>query len=827
MLNKKRLAALGLSAVMVASTASLPVSAADFSDGGIATQSDVVTDESEDFGVETNDDAQDSAKAAAEVDEASLRWDREGKKLYYKLVGVDKEQSVDITVVELQKATCQAGGKYLLTAAKALPGEKDARTEVETTAALIGHGKYHTTITRTVGGNCGTDTPSKVITYTHCSECDIDFDEKETEGTVPDHVIKNGTVTYELGANATQPSGKPSEKPVAIDKTQDAYYTEVTTGKCANCGNDATVRKPVTIKAEGVKVKSVMVSKLENIDSVKSDFKEGNYTNKEIPKNENIVLNDCDEVGSYVVTTTYTDETNDGGVKVTVPAHHVADKAKVEALDKADQKDLTAYYGEDGKTLVNVVNSNCTKDIKYKVTITCVANEKHVIKTYEATAAKSTTNHVLDGLKATVDAAKENETQLSDETVKALDAGKYTKIVPETATCDAAGTVSVEFYCQLCGAKAATVTGVNVGALGHKIVSSKENVVEATCNKEGSYDLVKKCERCGKETYRKKVIVDKLEHTNNKGDVKEADAFIKLAGNRVIVPKGTAAYVVGQTFEGSLGCAGAEKDALGKVSATVYTDCAVCHNNPQLLEGKTATITVTSIKDTTYNKVGELVAPGTIGLKATFTRADGRVVTAETSVMYFDKHIAEIPDEFKSGLEKDADGVYRYYVNGKFDSSFVGIAEYNGEKFFVTNGIMDNKASGLNSYDGKWYYLSEGRITSEYTGLVQFDGQWFYVVNGVMDTTKSGLVEYNGGTFLFIDGRKAAEVNGLWLDPTTDTWYFLALGQVQTQHTGVAMYDGEFFYIENGKLAKDFKGTVTYDGKKFNVVDGQLYGPIK
>ena len=44
--------------------------------------------------------------------------------------------------------------------------------------------------------------------------------------------------------------------------------------------------------------------------------------------------------------------------------------------------------------------------------------------------------------------------------------GKYVKLVPETVTCEAAGTATFEFYCKDCGEKAATITGVKVPATG-------------------------------------------------------------------------------------------------------------------------------------------------------------------------------------------------------------------------------------------------------------------------------------------------------------------------------------------------------------------------
>ena len=57
--------------------------------------------------------------------------------------------------------------------------------------------------------------------------------------------------------------------------------------------------------------------------------------------------------------------------------------------------------------------------------------------------------------------------------------------------------------------------------------------------------------------------------------------------------------------------------------------------------------------------------------------------------------------------------------------------------------------------------------------------------------------------------------------------YWLALGRVCEEYTGVAMYNNAFFYLIDGKVAQDYNGTVEYNGATFRVENGQLYGPIK
>ena len=41
------------------------------------------------------------------------------------------------------------------------------------------------------------------------------------------------------------------------------------------------------------------------------------------------------------------------------------------------------------------------------------------------------------------------------------------------------------------------------------------------------------------------------------------------------------------------------------------------------------------------------------------------------------------------------------------------------------------------------------------------------------------------------------------------------------------MYDNEWFYIVNGKLAVDYSGTVEYNGATFKVDHGMVRGQVK
>ncbi len=105
--------------------------------------------------------------------------------------------------------------------------------------------------------------------------------------------------------------------------------------------------------------------------------------------------------------------------------------------------------------------------------------------------------------------------------------------------------------------------------------------------------------------------------------------------------------------------------------------------------------------------------------------------------------------------------------------------------------------------------------------LQYIDGQWVWCVNGQIDREKHGFVTYDGGRFLIVRG-KLYNVNGLMLDPEDNkTWYFCAEGQI-CDYTGLAMYNSEWFYVENGRLDTDYNGLVAYNGGLFYVAAGRI-----
>ena len=51
---------------------------------------------------------------------------------------------------------------------------------------------------------------------------------------------------------------------------------------------------------------------------------------------------------------------------------------------------------------------------------------------------------------------------------------------------------------------------------------------------------------------------------------------------------------------------------------------------------------------------------------------------------------------------------------------------------------------------------------------------------------------------------------------------FFSNGQIQSEYKGLALYDNEWFYLENGYLDTNTNGIVEHDGGKFIVAVGRI-----
>ena len=836
MMNKKRLAALAMSAVMAAGTVSIPVNAADFSDGAAVQEATAEVQS-----VDVTEDTVDEAGIVADYEVTKIEWnDEKGTVSFTVQTGSTpveyKDQKAEKQYVKgYETATCEHGQQYVWVFKVTLNEWTETIQSNPYTTDPIAHNYVDASDWYGKVPSC-TET-GEFRTGKRCTMCGAweegNYTSEKRNG---EHTPEGEVVTkYDVIDNIQIVNGQPT----LIDSTKDGYYWERKSQMCSVCGKDIYegTGEEKTLEADAAVEDKRIVSydndALENIQS-------GVTAGQDIStiKEADIILKDCAKDASYKVDVLRKDGTVIRDYKVTIKARHSLGEVTIKPVDDKDKNLISKVPREDGSFIV--VNNSCVKDVPYYEIAKCQTTGCTYESKVEKVAPKSTVNHVYDkNSVAKFEKLKNAGTYVSYDALKAMGVDeKYIKVVPVTATCEAAGTANVEFYCKACGAKVATVSGINVEKLGHLNGEAVvENEKEATCETAGTYDLVTYCQRCNKEVKRIAVTGQRLPHTNEKVElgrpvddtsaeaIKKSDVVIDFKGGIVYGDPANTKYAVGGKFPNTIGVSerivDKKVEKLPTLSTHVFTNCAVCHNNLKELANQEVTIEVLALTKETTDKYNVVTKAGTITLKATYVVDDERTITAETTVPYISDYKLELADSAKTGLVKDPDGVYRYYINGDFAEDYAGIAEYGDGEFFVANGLICTDANGLNLYDGTWYMLANGQIQRNYNGLALYDGQWFYLTNGELDAEINGIVNYDGGQFLVINGRLGGEVNGLWQNFDGE-WYYLANGQVQNQYTGVAQYDGAFFYVVNGVLDSDYNGTVEYDGETFKVVNGML-----
>lgn len=776
-LNKKKLAAVMMSAVMAASV--MPVTAFAETEGEPV-----------------------AAAANAAITVVGVTFDQNGKAVVTYSNNDTKElQGVRVTA---KPATCTEAEQLRWSVTV---GNDEYRSDFTFDgAAALGHD--YVAKEETIKAATCTE-PGQKRTYEACTRCsqmkpgsevitDTIVAEHQFGGDVLTKYIDQKNVTVDADGKAT-----------LINDFEDGSYVKVTYQLCQVCkkaeGNktEEKITVPATNRQVTARIKS---GSLKNIAAGQEAelLKQFQATTPDYSK---IILTNCKEDGTFVVeyvdaanTVIYTPD------KVTVAAHHVYNAASYTVKFKTTEDGKRCTWTYDAKkNVLNVVNNYCKdsgKTIAYDEVATCtVCSAK---ETTAKTAQPAGTHVVNQASKSVVEAAAEAAKNLANgldtksAEYKALANLKNIKFTT-TATCDEAGVATVTYICTDCGKEASSVSFKTTKLQHENDKDVIENKVAATCVKDGSYDVVVYCKHCGKELSRKTVVDPKTGHSF----AKDGSGYgIKFTGS-VVVDYDSETQKGAADAAWTYGLGGYSKSF--SVYPVAYQECDTCGEKVEV----TDEVNAKKLNVVSVTKEDGKGNPGSIVVNASYkvTTEEGKTITIKSDDVkfnYFSNMVAYLERnpaaDALDGLHKDEDGVWRYYVNDVFQEDYVGIVEFEGGEFFVANGVLCSEAEGLNqNIDGKWYFLSQGQI-QRVDGFAEYDNAWFMLKNGELDLNANGLYGYNGGTFLFAAGKLRTDYSGLWQNPATQEWVFLANGQLQDQYTGIAKYDGHEFKLVNGKL---------------------------
>ena len=161
----------------------------------------------------------------------------------------------------------------------------------------------------------------------------------------------------------------------------------------------------------------------------------------------------------------------------------------------------------------------------------------------------------------------------------------------------------------------------------------------------------------------------------------------------------------------------------------------------------------------------------------------------------------------KKGFCRDDDGKYKFFRNGKVDTSFTGVAK-------------DNTT-------GKWFFVRKGYYDRTYTGIAKNPNNncWFYVREGKLDWSKTGLVKRpeNGNYYYVEKGKVNWDFTGMVLDEEKGLYFYVKRGMFQRDANGMyRMQDRKFYHVRNGRVMTKYSGFTTYKGENWYIKKGAL-----
>ena len=94
-----------------------------------------------------------------------------------------------------------------------------------------------------------------------------------------------------------------------------------------------------------------------------------------------------------------------------------------------------------------------------------------------------------------------------------------------------------------------------------------------------------------------------------------------------------------------------------------------------------------------------------------------------------------------------------YHVINRQKVNDTTLVNYNGQWWYVKNGIVDFKANTLVYYNKQYFHVSGGKWVKDNT-LVNYNGKWWYVNNGILNFSYTGKVAYGGKWYNVKNGVK-------------------------------------------------------------------------
>ena len=576
----------------------------------------------------------------------------------------------ELSKVAESEATCTENGTesyYTCSGCDKLFADAEGSVEIEAPKSIekLGH-----TFTSYVSNNDATCIADGTKTA-KCDNCDA-TDTKADEGSKKDHsftsyVSDNNATCLEDGTKTAKCDNCDATDTKADEGSmKDHSFTNYVSNENATCLEDGT-----------------KTAKCDNCDATDTKVDEGSKKGHSFT---NYVSND--------------------------DATCTADGTATAKCDNCDVTDTKADEGsKKGHSFTNYVsdeNATCTED----GTVTAKCDRCEVTHTKDDEGSKkghSFTNYVSDeNATCTADGTKTAKCDRCDVTDTTADEGSkkghsFTNYVSDgNATCTADGTKTAK--CDRCDA---TDTKADEGSKREHTPAEavKENIVNATCAKDGSYDLVVKCSNCGTEIGRETVTVNATGEHIYATEQEKVDATCETNGYVIM------ACGCGATETTTLTAIGHDYDSV--VTAPTCTEAGyttyTCKNNSE------HTYTADAV-DALGHSYGDwsIVAEPTVDLAGSISKTCatcGDVVTKELPIL----------------------NVTDYTANTSLvDSALTTVFTYNGTEVEYSTSVTSTKYISVN---GQLYSRYDVAKLNDGNVVASFDDATGYTYHAAAEQT--------------------------------------------------------------------------------------------
>ena len=177
-------------------------------------------------------------------------------------------------------------------------------------------------------------------------------------------------------------------------------------------------------------------------------------------------------------------------------------------------------------------------------------------------------------------------------------------------------------------------------------------------------------------------------------------------------------------------------------------------------------------------------------------------------------------------VAKNKNGWWYIDPNGKVDFSYNGFAENKNGLWVLRKGKVDFSVSGVTKVTGEsgWWFVKRGEVQIGHTGIEKNKNGWWRIVDGKVDFNCNSVEKNRNGWWYIRDGKVDFSYTGV--AKNKNGWWRIEDGKVNFKYNGVGINHNGFWYIQNGKVNFDYNGTITWNGQKYKVTDGQIHDYI-